>query len=233
MKSKYILILALIMALVTSLLFSQYLSSLDKKYKKAENKVNVVVAARGIEKNQKVTKDMLIIKSISADAAYPKAITKMEEIEGKYSQIDIKAGEMLFADRFTDQYQETYAVARKIREGYRAVSVEVNYVESVSTLIEPEDYVDVVFSERIKQSGASDIVNTSSILQNVRILAVGKRISQKNNEAADAKAAKTASTGTDYTSVTLELKPEDALRLINSDEKGNIKLILRSSVFPQ
>lgn len=233
MKSKHILILALVMALITSLLFSQYLRNLDKKYKKNENKVNVVVAVQDIGKNKKVTKEMLQIKSLSSDAVYPKAVLKIEEIEGKYSLIDIKAGEMLFADRFTDQFAETELITRKIRDGYRAVSLEVNYVESVSTLINPEDYVDVVFTERIKQSGVNDVVNTSALLENIRVLAVGEEISPKQAESTDPKAAKTASGDVSYTAVTLELKPEDAMKLINSDEKGNIKLILRSKVFPQ
>jgi Flp pilus assembly protein CpaB len=30
--------------------------------------------------------------------------------------------------------------------------------------------------------------------------------------------------------VTLELKPEDTARIINADEKGSLKLILRSKV---
>jgi pilus assembly protein CpaB len=192
MKSKHILILALIMALITSLLFSQYLKNLDKKYKKNQNKINVIVAVMDISKNQKVTKEMLQIKSLPAEVVLPKAVLKMEDIEGKYALIDIKAGEMLFTDRFTDQYEETEQITRKIREGYRAVSVEVNYIESVSTLVQPEDYVDVVFTEKIKQTGTNEIVNTTSLLQDVRVLAVGKRISQ--NKAAGSNSKSTDST---------------------------------------
>lgn len=229
MKSRNILILALIMALVTTFFFSRYLKGLDDKYKKNDNRVGVVVAKQPIAKNQKVTKEMLEIKDISADMVHPEAIKNVSDIEGSYALTDIKKGEMLFASRFTNQFKETEFVTRKIREGLRAVSIEVNFVESVSTLIEPEDYVDVVFSEKLGTSGNAQI-STQILLQNVRVLAVGKRITpndgQSNTKDTEAKASGEA----EYVAVTLELKPEDTAKIINADERGNLKLILRSKV---
>jgi pilus assembly protein CpaB len=174
MKSRIILILALIMALITTFFFSRYLKGLDDKYKKNDNRVGVVVAKVPIAKNQRVTKEMLEIKDLSVDSVHPEAVKKAEDIEGSYALTDMKKGEVLFASRFTNQFKETELVTRKIREGLRAVSIEVNFVESVSNLIEPEDYVDVVFSEKLGTSGATSQVSTQILLQNVRVLAVGK-----------------------------------------------------------
>lgn len=230
MKSRNILILALIMALVTTFFFSRFLKGLDDKYKKNDNRVSVVVAKQPIGKNQKVTKEMLEIKDLSADSVHPEAVKNVSDIEGSYALTDIKKGEMLFTSRFTNQFKETEFVTRKIREGLRAVSIEVNFVESVSNLIEPEDYVDVVFSEKLGTSGNNAQVSTQILLQNVRVLAVGKRITPGEDQST-VKETDTKEDGqSEYVSVTLELKPEDAARVINADEKGNLKMILRSKV---
>lgn len=230
MKSRNILILALIMALVTTFFFSRYLKQLDKKYKSNDNRVSVVVAKQPITKNQRVTKEMLEIKDLSIDSVHPEAIKKVEDIVGSYALTDMKQGEVLFANRFTNQFKETEYVTRKIREGLRAVSIEVNFVESVSNLIEPEDYVDVVFSEKIGTSGSSTQVSTQILLQNVRVLAVGERIISSEEQSDTVEAEAKASDDVEYVSVTLELKPEDTARIINADERGNLKLILRSKV---
>lgn len=240
MKSRNILILALIMALVTTVLFNNYLKQLDKKYKKNENKISVLVAKQFIGKNEKITKDMLQLKEFSSDSVQPEAIKKIEDVEGKYALVDIQEGEALLPFRFTNQFEEEQVITRKIRDGYRAVSVEVNLVESVSNLVQPEDYVDVVFSENTGAEGVRKIVDTQPILENVRVLAVGKRLKEQGSDNKTIKAdTKTSNDqnrneqSVEYAAVTLELKPEDAVKLINSDERGDIKLILRSSIFPK
>ncbi|MCY6371180.1 Flp pilus assembly protein CpaB [Clostridium ganghwense] len=232
MKSRNILILALMMALITTFLFNKYLKDLDKKYKKNENKISVVVPQKYINKNEKVTRELLQIKEFDADSVHPEAIKKIEEVEGKYALTDIKKGEFLFSNRFTNQFDEKKLVTRKIQNGFRAVSIEVNLVESVSNLIQPEEYVDVVFSEEIKQDGITNTINTQILLENIRVLAVGKRLSDKKIQTKDSKDLNQKENEIEYVSVTLELKPSDAIKLINADEKGHIKLILRSKIFP-
>lgn len=225
MKSRNILIAALLMAIVTTILFRQYLKELDKKYKSNQNKISIVVSNQNIAKNQKVTKEMLVLKDFSADSVHPEAIKKIEDLVGNYALTDIKSGEELFASRFTNQFEESELVTRKIREGYRAVAIEVNYVESVSNLIQPEDYVDVTFSEKTKEA-----VQTQTLLENVRVLAVGKRIVENEDVSKNTKGTEQKANGVEYNSVTLELKPEDMIKLVNADERGNIKFILRSKV---
>lgn len=238
MKSRNILIAALVMALITTVLFRQYLKELDKKYKAAQNKVNVVVAKQPISKNTKVTKEMLEFKEFTADSVHPEAVKKIEDIAGNYALTDIKTGEVLFASRFTDQFKEKELITRKIREGYRAVSIEVNYVESVTTMINPEDYVDITFSEKTNPPVNNNPVKTEILLENVRVLAVGKRltadekVSNTNNSSNSSKDGEQKTGQVEYTSVTVELKPEDIVKIVNADERGNLKFVLRSKIAP-
>lgn len=231
MKSRNILILALIMALITTFLFNRYLKDIEEKYKKDENKVSVVVLKDDIKKNIKVTRDMFYIKDLSFDSVHPQAVKKIENIEGKYTLIDLKKDEILLIDRFTDQFQESKFLSRKIQKGFRAVSIEVNFVESVSNLIEPEEYVDIIFSEEIKENGVKTTINTQILLENIRVLAVGKRLNEKGSENKNPKDTNQKQDEVEYVSVTLEVKPSDAVKLINADERGRINLILKSKLF--
>lgn len=232
MKSRNILILALIMALITTFLFNNYLRDLDKKYKKEQNKVSVVVAKIRINKNEKITNEMVEQKELSEDAVHPQALKKLEDVVGKYAIADFAQGEMLLGFRITNEFEEKQLITRKIREGYRAVSVEVNFVESVSNFIEPEDYVDVVFSESFKDGIKGD-VKTQLILEDIRVLAVGSRLNEKDSSTKENKEVKQGEQSIEYTAVTLELRAEDAVKLINNDERGNVKLILRSKFIPK
>jgi pilus assembly protein CpaB len=227
MKSKFILIGALLLAIVTTVLFSKYVNSIDKKYKNDKTTVQVVVLKQDVIKNQMIAEDMLETKDFNASTVLPQAIKSSTDIVGSYTLVDMKAGEMLIADRFTDQAKEKELITRKISEGKRAVSIDVSYVESVSTLIEPEDNVDVIYTIVNEE----DEPVTSTILKNVRVLAVGKRITQKDSGTAENNqdAAQGAQDQASYTAVTLELDPIQVEQIINAEQKGNLKFALRSA----
>ena len=106
MKSKIILIIALIMAIITTVLFRQYLVSMDNKAKAANKAVTVIVANVDIKANQKVTSDMLVEKEVSAGSILADAIKKTSDVVDKYAVTDLKAGEVLYPVRFTDLVTE-------------------------------------------------------------------------------------------------------------------------------
>ncbi|MFL0267694.1 Flp pilus assembly protein CpaB [Candidatus Clostridium radicumherbarum] len=227
MKSKFILIGALVFAIITTFLFSNYVKNIDNKYKNDKNMVNVVVLKQNIKKDQKVTNDMVEVKAYSANSIIPGAIKNIKDIEGSYALVDMKAGEQLFTDRFSNQTNETEFLSRKVKEGNRAISIDANYVESVSTLIEPDDYVDVVFSEKAKDG----TVNTQTILENIRVLAVGTRMEESTSALAGTKTTTQGAANTaqaEYKSITLELSPDQIKTIDNADERGSLKFVLRS-----
>jgi pilus assembly protein CpaB len=228
MKSKIILVIALLMAIITTILFRQYMVGLENKYKSEQKRTTIVVSKVDIKKNQKVLKENLELKEFIADAVHPEAVTKAEAIIGNYALTDIKTGEILFVDRFTNEVKESELITRKIKEGYRAVAIAANYVESVSNLIQPEDYVDVIYTAPDETDNKK--LKTVTLFENVRVLAVGKRIVEKDNKNPNTDAAEQEDV--EYSSVTVELKPEDIMKIVNSDEKGNIKFVLRSKIAP-
>ncbi|WP_246943564.1 Flp pilus assembly protein CpaB [Bacillus pinisoli] len=219
MKSKFILILAIVMGIMTTFLFFNYMKKFDTEMAISESMIDIVVAKEKIVANTKLHANLLEVRSVPEKGVHPQAIKEMSELEGLYVTSPIEAGEAILEHRVQSAIEENLFVSRKVSEGHRAVSIGVDFVQSVSTLIEPEDYVDVVFSEVVSTNPTT--IQTEQILSRVRVLAVGTKMVPKTDESEEY---------VEYTSVTLELKPEDAVTVINASERGNIQFTLNSKV---
>ncbi len=204
---------------ITTILFFNYLKQFDASVASNEKMVEVVVASKQLKKNERISADKVAVTKIPESARHPLAITKIKEVDGLIVNADIEAGEILLPHRVQQEEDEKLLVSRKVKEGYRAVSIGVNFVQSVSNLIEPEDYVDVVFSEAVKRDGGTSVV-TQLILENVRVLAVGRKLIEST----------TGETYVEYSAATLEVNTKDAVRLINASERGNLHLTLHSRI---
>ena len=150
-------------------------------------------------------------------AVLPQSLKSFSEAEGKMATSVIEKGEPVLSHHLVSEQEEKVYVSRKVRNGYRAVSVGVNFNQSVSNLIEPEDEVDVIFTKEGKDQTNPIPPETTILLEKVRVLAVGRTLvtpDQKKEKYVE------------YSSVTLELKPEDSLKLINSSVQGKIHFIL-------
>lgn len=221
MRSKIILIVALIMGGITTFLFFQYMKQYDHEALINDSMVEVVVAGQPIKENEKLSNTTVKVVKVPEKGLHPNAIRNLAEINGKFATADLETGETILSHHVKTQMEENLFVSRKVKEGFRAVSVGVNIVQSVSNLIEPEDTVDVVFSETFKEGNVTR-VRTEQILSNVRVLAIGRRIVETTGK----------EEYVEYSAVTLELQPNDAVKLINSSERGNIQLSLHTRVVP-
>jgi pilus assembly protein CpaB len=106
-------------------------------------------------------------------------------------------------------------IASTIEPGYRAMSVQITDVSGVAGLIQPNSRVDVLFT----RPGSMAEATTSTILQNVKVLSIG-RVTQVG-QAVDPRAPK-------MPVATLVLAPEDAQKLELAKNQGKISLALRN-----
>ncbi|RSK26374.1 Flp pilus assembly protein CpaB [Bacillus sp. HMF5848] len=220
MRSKVILFLALVMGLVTTFLFYNYMKQFDSEATVAEVLTEVVVAKVDILENQRITSDMIELKSVPELGVHQNSITDLSELSDMYATGHIAAGEPILTNRVSSEQQESLFVSRKVRDGYRAVSVGVNFVQSVSNLIEPEDEVDVIFTEGIPKPDGTQEFISKTILEKARVLAIGRKM-LPTVEGAEEEYV-------EYSSVTVELVPNDALKLVNASERGSIQFILHT-----
>ncbi|SEC17521.1 Flp pilus assembly protein CpaB [Paenibacillus sp. GP183] len=217
MRSKIILVMALLMGLVTTVLFFNYMKKFDQVKAADASVVTVIGAKQAIKANTKITPEMLQTMQVPAALVHPQAVRNSTDAVDKIAVMDMAPDEILLSHHLKNQVEEALFVSKKVQEGYRAVTVGVNLVQSVSNLIEPGDYVDVVSTLTDK---LSDKVISTTINQNLRVLAIGRRMVE----------AKSDTPYAEYSTVTLEAKPEDSVTLINANGRGSINLLLRSRI---
>jgi pilus assembly protein CpaB len=142
------------------------------------------------------------------------AIFKTEQVVGRVALFPISKNEPLTTMKVSS-FGGADAITATIPAGYRAVSVPVNDVSGVSGLVQPGSKVDVLFT----RPGTMVEAITSTILQDVKVLAVGHALFP--NQTVDPKAAKVPV-------ATLLVTPADAQKLELAKNEGKISLSLRN-----
>ncbi|MCF6139280.1 Flp pilus assembly protein CpaB [Pseudalkalibacillus berkeleyi] len=217
LRSKLVLVLAIVMGLITTVLFFNYMKQFDSETVASQTKKEVVIASTEIKRNVPITKEMLETKLLPEEGVHTNAVLKMDEAIGQYSTADIALGESLLTNHLQNVKEETLFVSRKVREGFRAVSVGLNLPQSVTNLIEPGDQVDVIGTKKIGDEQVSEFV-----VQNVTVLAVGRRLVETTE----------GEPYVEFTSATLEVMPNESVRLVNASESGTVHIVLRTRVKP-
>ncbi|MCD2137993.1 Flp pilus assembly protein CpaB [Salinicoccus halitifaciens] len=215
MKPKKILMLAVLSGLLTTGAFYIFIQQTGAAETEQPVMTQVVAAAMDIEENTQLTEENLKMIEVRESEMHPSAIRDKSKAVGEYTNASLASGEVLLTQRI-EQEEQADMVSKKVAEGYRAVSVSVDYVKSVSNMIEPGDRVDVVLSASEESSEAGPPAEI--IFSDVNVLAVGQRMSEK----AEGEAA------AEYVAVTLEMTQEDAVGVVDASGRGSLQLILSS-----
>jgi pilus assembly protein CpaB len=174
--------------------------------------VEVVAAAKYVPAFAELDEDSLTTIKLPGSLLTGAHMKDMKKALGKRAVVPFVQGEPIMANKIADKGGEINTV---ISTGMRALSVSSNKENSVSYMIKPGDYVDVLLTyETTGQDSTSS--STVTLLQSVQVIAVGGNISMKAAPGADG-----------YETVTLSLTPLDAEILTFGLEKGRINLSLR------
>jgi pilus assembly protein CpaB len=136
-----------------------------------------------------------------------------DKVLGRGVVMPISRGEFILTDKLAGE-NAGYGLPALIPPGMRAVSVRVNDTTSVSGFVQPGTRVDVLLTGN--PSGSSE-QQTTTILENVSVIATGQRM--ERNAAGEAHAAAV---------ITLLVSPDDAQKLTLASNEGHIQLALRS-----
>ena len=140
--------------------------------------------------------------------------TRKSDVVNRVLLIDVSAKEPLL-DQKLARRTGSEGIASTIDEGMRAVAVKIDSVSGAGDLLEPGARVDVLFTKPGKMSEAI----TTTILQNVKLLSVGRKT--RPGEKLDPKAPK-------LPVATLLVTPLDAQKLELAKAQGKISLVLRN-----
>jgi pilus assembly protein CpaB len=187
--------------------------------------VDVLVARSDIGLGQSVTPENLQWQSWPAATASNNFIRRSErpdatnQIAGSIARAPFIAGEPIREPKLVRANGSGF-MAAILPTGMRAISTEISAETGAGGFILPNDRVDVILSKREKnpdRGGSSDVVNSETILSNVRVLAIDQAPKEKDGQ--NAVLGKT---------VTLELKSEQAETLARARQSGTLALALRS-----
>ena len=176
----------------------------------------VVVAARDLNVGQQLTVDDL--KTIVLpETQLPKgASNDPAKLFGRGVILPVAENEVLLESKISSS--KGAGLPPMITPGMRAVSVKVNDVVSVAGFVAPGTRVDVIVTGTPNdKSGLPNVTTTTTVLQNILVLAAGKEV-------------KTDPRGKpqDVPVITLLVSPEDAQLLTLASSEGRIQLSLRN-----
>ncbi len=237
MKQKIVLVVSIVIGLLAAFLTRTYLASKDAEIRQLKDEfvkkhktMEVLCFAREIPSGTILAKSDLGLKKVPASGLRGQALTEDNVIEvvGRKLLNGHKEGELLFWADIEGGNPMAGGLAADIRKKMRAVSVNCSGAAAVSGMVKPNDHVDVIASFSFPKLGADghtmvqEIV-TSTILQNVLVLATGKETAKSAIARGDAFGAGT------YSMVTLEVTPREAEMLVFAEQiKGRISLALRN-----
>ena len=175
--------------------------------------VPVVVAADDIQVGAKLSAHDVRLVTLPQSAVPPGAFYTISAVLGRGAVLPLSNGEFILPSKLA-AVNAGAGLPSMIPQGMRAVSVRVNDVVSVAGFVQPGTRVDVLATGN--QSSGSDR-QTTTVLENVAVIAVGK--SMDRNATADAQTAPV---------ITLLVSPDDAQKLALVSQEGRIQLSLRN-----
>ena len=193
-----------------------------------EAKRQVLVATSTIGVGQRLTKSLVSWQDWPEGAVRPEYITSdvipdaPTQMIGTVARFEIFSGEPIREAKLVRSDQGYLSAV--IEPGMRAVSVAVTSVSGAGGYIVPNDRVDIVRTTR-QSTGAG----TQTILANIKVLAIGKRLGEAGASAGnpDPEDPQSQIFG-DEEVATLELSPGQAETIIGAAAEGKLTLVLRS-----
>lgn len=181
---------------------------------RAESRTAVYAAAHDLQVGQGIRKGDLKKVTVLARDIPKGAILTEQQALNRVALYPIAASTPLVTANLS-KLAGADGIPATIDPGYRAVSVTINDVSGVAGLIQAGAHVDVLFT----RPGTMSEAITSTILQNVKVLAIGHSV--QPNQVVDLKAPKVPV-------ATLVVTPEQAQKLELAKNEGRISLSLRN-----
>lgn len=234
---KKIVLFALIAAICAGVLLYTYLGKIEQQKQVQIVYETVVVAAKDIPAYTSITADMLTTKQVPEGSAHPLAARAVSDAAGYVTESEILSGEEVIPAKLKQPGQIESGLSYVIPKGMRAVTVGVDEISGFAGFLQRGDYVDIYAyittsymtpeqqarSAAEAQSTQAQQATTVLAAQNVCIVAVGSSLSP-SGQTADGE-----SDGIGYSTVTVLVTPEDAVRVIQGARSGAIMIVLRAN----
>jgi pilus assembly protein CpaB len=209
-----ILMVAVILGAAAAFLARSWLQSHSERAD-ADQTVSIVVSKRALAFGAPITADDVKEIAWPAKSRPEGAFANFAELVKDGRRIVIYpfvSDEPIIASKVSAPNQRA-SLSTVIEKGKRAVTVAVDDVRGVAGFIFPGDFVDVVLTRTNNSIGPEDLAEV--ILQHVKVLAIDQMAGERQERPTVAKA------------VTVEVSPEQALKILLATNVGKLSLILR------
>ncbi|GAC1306770.1 MAG: hypothetical protein NVSMB19_19160 [Vulcanimicrobiaceae bacterium] len=211
------LIVAVVAAALAGILTIRYLSGIQRSPDSPTVVAQrfVIVAGRTIRAHEKIVPAMLVRTSRPESAVDRGALAETREAVGSIALIAIPEGDTLTHAKIG--VPAALGVTAKLQNGMRAISIPVDFIKSVSSLVAPGDRVDVLAT-----STRGHAHPTRTVIRGALVLAVNTSLEPPDAAPSPGPGAPVAPV-----SVTLGVTPEQANVLTYADINTTLRLALR------
>lgn len=188
---------------------SSYKASLEKK----EVLTEVVVPRRKLTRGEVVAASDLQVHKLPQQYIDPNVVLEstFETAVGQRVEFDMEPGLPLLWAHLEGGMSPTFS--GKVPAGLRAMTIRVDEINSISGFLQPKDRIDLLLSY-----GATAEKKIFPILQNVNVIATGVQTYVD----------KTGSGQRPFTTITIQLNPEQAKKITLAQQVGKITAMLRN-----
>ena len=214
---------ALVMAGLAAFLVKVYLdrktAELEARHADTTVKMKIVVPKRDLPAGMRIVIEDVAIRAVQADLVPPDAI-RPEDIEralGQSLKVALPLGRPLLWGYLSSGTSPSFSDL--LEEDRRALTIAVDELNSISGMIRPYDRIDLFIVGREKQEGKEAKV-VMPLLQDVLVKATGNIV--RRETAADGREYDRR-----YSTLTLDLLPDDIGRVLIAQENGDLKAALK------
>lgn len=195
-----------------------------------EQKTQILVAIAPIGVGQRLSPETVQWQAWPEGAVRPEYINvtaspdALDQLTGTVARFEIFPGEPIIDEKLVRTEQGYLSAV--LDTGRRGISIAVTAASASGGFIVPNDHVDVILT----RTGATGLIS-QTILENVKVLAIGARLGETGTTGAPADPENPrAEMFADQTIATLDLDPVQGETVINASRIGTLSLALRSIV---
>lgn len=196
------------------------ISQIEEEATRGKTLLSVVVANRPIQAGEPIDAGSVAVRQMPSEFVNRNMVTPdtYDSVDGQVLTVGMDRGDVLQLSYTASRGGEVFAAT--LKNGRRALTIDVDEVSSISGMLRPGDRIDLLLTARGSSDAASGKNVTFPLLSNVEVLATGQF--QKNV------AASTESAARAYAHVTLNVTPEDATRIVTAKTGGRLTAVLRA-----
>jgi pilus assembly protein CpaB len=217
---------AFVVAGLTAYLMYEVIDRANRAAEKAAHieKQQVVVATRDLYMGIPISEDDIEVRDVLPDTVpSDMGYSELDHVVRKTPRERIYQGEIIRYERLADE-SEGKGLNAIIQRGKRAMTITTDAQSSLSGMLAPLNHVDVIVTIRPDDRAIQAKWVTETILEDVKVLAVGDSLLRAT--AGDDKKKKKKK----KPSVTLEVTPQEAEKLALASSRGELHLVLRSEI---